>query len=95
MKALIIKILKINSNLKVDFIQENVSMSKYNVLRGMHYQIKYEQIKLVRVLKGEIFDVVVDLRRKSKYFGQWFGFNLSYRKCFKFIYQKALLMDFM
>ena len=42
---------KINSNLKVKFIQENVNMSKYNVLRGMHYQIKYEQIKLVRVLK--------------------------------------------
>ena len=88
------KDLKINLNLDVDFIQENVSMSKFNVLRGMHYQIKYEQIKLVRVLKGEIFDVVVDLRRKSKYFGQWFGFNLSYRNMLQIYIPKGFAHGF-
>ena len=88
------KDLKINLNLDVDFIQENVSMSKFNVLRGMHYQIKYEQIKLVRVLKGEIFDVVVDLRRKSKYFGKWFGFNLSYRNMLQIYIPKGFAHGF-
>ena len=68
-------------------------MSKFNVLRGMHYQIKYEQIKLVRVLKGEIFDVVVDLRRKSKYFGKWFGFNLSYRNMLQIYIPKGFAHD--
>lgn len=60
-----------------DFVQDNQSFSKRNVLRGLHYQIPYAQGKLVRVLSGEIFDVALDLRRKSKTFGHWFGVNLS------------------
>ena len=60
-----------------DFVQDNQSFSKRNVLRGLHYQIPYAQGKLVRVLSGEIFDVALDLRRKSKTFGRWFGMSLS------------------
>lgn len=59
------------------FVQDNHSYSRHNVLRGLHYQINSVQSKLVRVITGEIFDVVVDLRRSSATFGKWFGTNLS------------------
>lgn len=60
-----------------EFVQENHSGSKKNVLRGLHYQIVKPQGKLVRVIKGEIFDVAVDLRRSSATFGQWVSEVLS------------------
>ena len=60
-----------------DFVQDNHSRSSKGVLRGLHYQIKKTQGKLVRVLNGEIFDVVVDLRKSSITFGQWFGIDLN------------------
>ena len=60
-----------------DFKQDNQSGSRKGVLRGLHYQLKQPQGKLVRVLQGEIFDVAVDLRRGSEQFGQWFGLRLS------------------
>jgi len=59
------------------FVQDNHSKSSENVLRGLHYQIKNPQGKLVRVTEGEIYDVVVDLRRSSKTFGKWVGVALS------------------
>lgn len=59
------------------FMQDNHSGSRKGVLRGLHYQLKHPQGKLVRALRGEIFDVVVDLRRGSAQFGQWFGLVLS------------------
>jgi len=59
------------------FVQDNQSHSKHGVLRGLHYQIKQAQGKLVRVLSGEIFDVAVDLRKSSPSFGQWIGERLS------------------
>jgi dTDP-4-dehydrorhamnose 3,5-epimerase len=59
------------------FVQDNQSHSKRGVLRGLHYQVEQEQGKLIRVLSGEIFDVVVDLRPGSSTFGKWSGFNLS------------------
>lgn len=59
------------------FVQDNQSHSKKGVLRGMHYQLQQAQGKLVRVLQGEIFDAVVDLRRQSPTFGKWVGERLS------------------
>ena len=59
------------------FVQDNQSRSARGVLRGLHYQIRQPQGKLVRVIAGEIFDVAVDARRASPTFGQWCGFRLS------------------
>ena len=59
------------------FVQDNHSRSARNVLRGLHYQIRQPQGKLVRVVKGAVFDVAVDLRRKSPTFGRWVGTELS------------------
>lgn len=59
------------------FVQDNQSASKKGVLRGLHFQINYPQDKLVRVIKGEVFDVAVDLREGSPTYGQWYGVRLS------------------
>ena len=60
------------------FVQDNHSKSEFNVLRGLHYQLEpFEQGKLVRVVKGEIFDVAVDIRRNSTNFKKWVGVKLS------------------
>jgi dTDP-4-dehydrorhamnose 3,5-epimerase len=59
------------------FVQDNHSGSQKNILRGLHYQIRQPQGKLVRVVSGEIFDVAVDLRRSSPTFGRWTGEILS------------------
>jgi dTDP-4-dehydrorhamnose 3,5-epimerase len=61
----------------VNFVQDNHSRSFKGVLRGLHYQIKQPQGKLVRVVQGEVFDVSVDLRKSSPTFGQWVGAHLS------------------
>jgi dTDP-4-dehydrorhamnose 3,5-epimerase len=60
-----------------EFVQDNHSRSVRNVLRGMHYQIRQPQGKLVRVLTGRVFDVCVDLRRSSPRFGRWVGLEMS------------------
>lgn len=60
-----------------DFVQDCHSVSTKGVIRGLHYQIKHPQGKLVRCIQGEIYDVIVDLRRSSETFGQWFGIRLS------------------
>lgn len=66
-----------NTGLDPHFVQDNLSRSRKNVLRGLHYQIKQPQGKLVRVVAGEVFDVAVDLRKSSPYFGKWVGIVLS------------------
>ena len=66
------------TGLDVDFVQDNHSLSKRGVLRGLHYQLKHPQGKLVRVIEGSIFDVAVDIRRSSPTFGQWVGEELSH-----------------
>ena len=65
------------AGLNMDFVQDNQSMSVKGVLRGLHYQIQYPQGKLVRAIKGKVFDVAVDLREGSKTYGKWFGVELS------------------
>jgi len=65
------------TGLAVNFVQQNHSRSARNVLRGLHYQIRQPQGKLVRVVAGAIYDVVVDLRRASPFFGRWVGVELS------------------
>lgn len=61
----------------ISFVQDNHSRSAKNILRGLHYQIKQPQAKLVRVVAGEVFDVSVDIRKSSPTFGQWVGEVLS------------------
>lgn len=65
------------AGLNMIFVQDNQSYSKKGVLRGLHYQKQYPQGKLVRVIKGEVFDVAVDLRKDSKTYGKWYGVILS------------------
>lgn len=60
-----------------EFVQDNHSSSSYLTLRGLHYQVTHTQGKLVRVVSGEIFDVAVDLRQSSPFFGKWVGAHLS------------------
>lgn len=59
------------------FVQDNQSASKKGVLRGLHFQKEFPQDKLVRVIRGEVYDVAVDLRKDSKTFGKWYGVLLS------------------
>lgn len=65
------------TGLKREFVQDNHSRSVRGVLRGLHYQIRHPQGKLVRVTHGEVFDVAVDLRRSAPTFGKWVGATLS------------------
>jgi dTDP-4-dehydrorhamnose 3,5-epimerase len=65
------------TGITADFVQDNQSKSAKNVLRGLHYQIMQPQGKLVRVVAGEVFDVVVDIRKSSTTFGRWVGVMLS------------------
>lgn len=71
------KVLAEMAGITAHFVQDNHSRSTINVLRGLHYQVKQPQGKLVRVIAGEVFDVVADIRKSSPTFGQWAGFSLS------------------
>jgi dTDP-4-dehydrorhamnose 3,5-epimerase len=72
-----LRVFKQATGLEPNFVQDNHSRSARNVLRGLHYQIRQPQGKLVRVVAGEVFDVAVDIRRGSPTFGQWVGDILS------------------
>ena len=63
--------------LNMTFVQDNQSMSVKGVLRGLHFQKQFPQCKLVRVIKGKVFDVAVDYRKGSPTYGKWFGVELS------------------
>lgn len=65
------------AGLNMNFVQDNQSMSTKGVLRGLHFQKQYPQGKLVRVIRGKVFDVAVDIREGSKTYGKWFGVELS------------------
>jgi dTDP-4-dehydrorhamnose 3,5-epimerase len=71
------KVFQDATGLKPDFVQDNHSRSARGVLRGLHYQVRQAQGKLVRVTAGEVFDVAVDVRQGSVTFGQWVGARLS------------------
>ncbi len=65
------------AGLNMNFVQDNQSMSTKGVLRGLHFQKKFPQGKLVRVIKGSVFDVAVDMRKDSKTYGKWYGVELT------------------
>lgn len=67
-----------SAGIEANFVQDNQARSTYGVLRGLHYQVEpFAQAKLVRVLEGEVLDIVVDLREKSPAYGQWYAIRLS------------------
>ncbi len=65
------------AGIDMEFVQDNQSCSRGGVLRGLHFQIRHPQDKIVRVVRGEVFDVAVDLREGSATYGQWYGLRLS------------------
>lgn len=67
----------IDAGFSINFVQDNQSSSTKGVLRGLHFQKKYPQIKLVRAVRGSVFDVAVDLRSDSKTYGKWYGVELT------------------
>ena len=80
------------AGLNMTFVQDNQSMSVKGVLRGLHFQKQYPQGKLVRAVRGTVFDVAVDLRSDSKTYGKWFGVTLSAENKSSFIFRKVLHM---
>lgn len=83
------------AGIDVEFVQDNQSASKKGVLRGLHFQINHPQDKLVRVIKGEVFDVAVDLRKGSPTFGQWHGVLLSEENMKQFFVPKGFAHGFL
>lgn len=82
------------AGLKYNFIQDNQSKSKAGVLRGLHFQKKHPQAKLVRCIEGEVFDVAVDLRKGSKTYGKWVGVVLSAEKGNQFMIPRGFAHGF-
>ena len=85
----------VNAGIDVEFVQDNQSASKRGVLRGLHFQKKFPQDKLVRCINGEVFDVAVDLRKDSKTFGKWFGVVLSAENKKQFFIPKGFAHGFL
>lgn len=79
----------------ITFIQDNQSMSAKGVLRGLHFQINYPQTKLVRAIKGTVFDVAVDLRKNSSTYGKWYGVELSEENKKQFLIPKNFAHGFL
>jgi dTDP-4-dehydrorhamnose 3,5-epimerase len=79
---------------KIHFVQDNLSRSSKNVLRGLHYQIQQPQDKLVTVIRGSVFDVAVDIRTQSATFGQWFGVILNDENHYQFFIPKGFAHGF-
>ena len=79
----------------ITFVQDNQSMSVKGVLRGLHYQKQYAQTKLVRAIRGEVFDVAVDLRPGSTTYGKWYGVILSEENKKQFLIPKGFAHGFL
>ena len=85
-----------NTKKNINFVQDNHSKSKKGVLRGLHYQIEpFAQGKLIKCIRGEIFDVAVDIRKSSKTFGKWVGINLSEKNMKQFWIPKGFAHGFL
>jgi len=83
------------AGLDMEFVQDNQSMSVKGVLRGLHFQKQYPQGKLVRVLRGRVFDVAVDLRKQSETYGKWYGIELSAENKKQFYVSKGFAHGFL
>ena len=83
------------SGLSITFVQDNQSCSTKGVLRGLHFQKQYPQTKLVRVVKGRVFDVAVDLRKDSKTYGKWFGVELTEENKKQFLIPRGFAHGFL
>ena len=83
------------AGLNYTFVQHNQSMSTKGVLRGLHFQKQFPQTKLVRVIKGEVFDVVVDLRAESETYGKWHGELLTEENKHQFLIPKGFAHGFL
>lgn len=83
------------NGIDIVFVQDNQSMSTKGVLRGLHFQKQYPQTKLVRVIKGRVFDVAVDLRADSQTYGKWYGIELSEDNKKQFLIPKGFAHGFL
>ena len=83
------------NGIDIPFVQDNQSMSTKGVLRGLHFQKHYPQTKLVRVIRGSVFDVAVDLRPGSKTFGKWYGIELTEENKKQFLIPKGFAHGFL
>ncbi|MDD6098017.1 MAG: dTDP-4-dehydrorhamnose 3,5-epimerase [Oscillospiraceae bacterium] len=83
------------AGINITFVQDNQSCSTKGVLRGLHFQKQYPQTKLVRVIKGRVFDVVVDLRKDSQTYGKWHGVELNEENKKQFLIPKGFAHGFL
>ena len=83
------------AGINIEFVQDNQSMSTKGVLRGLHFQKNFSQTKLLRVIKGSVFDVAVDLRAKSETYGKWYGVTLSAENKKQFLIPKGFAHGFL
>lgn len=83
------------NGIDIVFVQDNQSMSNKGVLRGLHFQKQYPQTKLVRVIKGSVFDVAVDLRSESDTYGKWYGIELTEENKKQFLIPKGFAHGFL
>lgn len=83
------------NGINIKFVQDNQSMSTKGVLRGLHFQKNFPQTKFVRVIKGSVFDVAVDLRKDSKTYGKWFGIELTEENKKQFLIPRGFAHGFL
>lgn len=83
------------AGITINFVQDNQSMSTKGVLRGLHFQKHFPQTKLVRVIKGSVFDVAVDLRKNSETFGKWYGIELTEENKKQFLIPRGFAHGFL
>ena len=83
------------AGIHINFVQDNQSMSTKGVLRGLHFQKNFPQTKLVRVIKGSVFDVAVDLRKDSATFGKWYGIELTEENRKQFLIPRGFAHGFL